>query len=99
MALFYFQMVASLSSTAALWLLGNKGPWGARVTVVSILIWWALIFWSGWMGSPLWGIAPVEIIKTVVAARNLIKAEREQRQFKYLNNSGDGYEPEVGIRD
>lgn len=63
-----WQIAASITTLASMWLMGNKSVAGPIVGLVSQIAWAGLI-WT----SQLWGIVPITVAATFIHARNLRK--------------------------
>ena len=62
------QVAASTTTVAAMWLMGNRSLWGPAMGVVSEVVWFAVIVYSG-----LWGLLPLCLFLVVANARNWMK--------------------------
>jgi hypothetical protein len=65
------QLSASLLTIAGSWFYGNKSALGPWLGITSQVPWNIIMIHGG-----MWGLAPVNIVMTVIHVRNLIKWRR-----------------------
>ena len=68
------ELIISVVTIAAAWMIGNKSVWGQRLGMVANLCWWYYV-----IAFERWGLLPMEAMFTVIQVRNLIKWEKESR--------------------
>ena len=66
------QLLASTTTVASMWLMGNRSLYGPAMGVISELVWGAVI-----VHSALWGLLPLCLFLVAVNARNWMKWRRD----------------------
>ena len=80
---FYTEISISVVTLISAWLIGNKSVWGQRIGLAANACWWFyVIFFQRW------GLAPMQIVFTIMSIRNLIKWEKEEKKID-LVKKGD----------
>jgi Nicotinamide mononucleotide transporter len=67
------QLASSITTVWAMWLMGNKNPWGPPLAIASEAVWLVLITYAH-----LWGILPLTFVLIVIQVRNTIKWNSEK---------------------
>lgn len=68
------EFLISTITLVSAWYIGDKNVWGQRLGLLANMAWWFYVIAFG-----RWGLAPMEVVFTIMCIRNLIKWEKEAK--------------------